>query len=186
MKTLPRARLLVALLSMAAVAAAQAQYAKLDGPLSDLVDSLQPGAAARQQSRAAISEVQSTVLSSAMTDDIGRVLVDIYLDGSVSLPQFLSQLQGVGANVTGANPDFRFGAISAYLPTAAISSISVSSGLHLMKLTLAPHRNVGAVTSQGTKVIRSDVANTNGFIGTGITVGVLSDSYDGSATDAAQ
>jgi hypothetical protein len=47
-----------------------------------------------------------------------------------------------------------------------------------MKLVATPQKNIGAVTSQGARVMRSDTANINGFLGTGITVGVLSDSYN--------
>lgn len=177
MKKFPSA--LLACMLLAATAGAQAQHPKLDPALSDLVDSLQtraPGA----RSAAAPDQIKANHMSKGMKDGIGRILVDIYLDGSVSLPKFVQQLQSVGAVVTGVNPYFRFGAVSAYMPTSAISSIAVSGGLRHMKMTVQPQRNVGAVTSQGAKVMRADLANTNGFIGTGITVGVLSDSYDGS------
>lgn len=178
MKKLPRVTLLFSVLSVVAFGA-QAQYAKLDGALSHLVDTLKPQPAVRSRIAAAPG-FKLTSVSNAMKDSVGRVLVDIYLDGSVSLPQFVSQLQGVGAEVTGVNPAFRFGAVSAYVPPSAIPSIAVFGGLHLAKLTVRPQRNVGAVTSQGAKVMRADLANTNGYDGAGITVGVLSDSYDGS------
>jgi hypothetical protein len=51
-----------------------------------------------------------------------------------------------------------------------------------MKLAIRPQANVGLVTSQGTKVLHSDTANAYGFTGSGITVGVLSDSYNTSPT----
>lgn len=176
MKKPSRLRLLACLLSMAAAGTVHAQHAKLDGALSDLVDALQPRPGARLAPQTA--EEQPAARSNPIRDADGRVLVDIYLDGSTSMAQFLLLLQSVGANVTGTNPAFRFGAISAFVPTSAITSIAASSGLHLMKLTRKPQRNVGITTSGGAKVMRSDQANINGFTGAGITVGVLSDSYD--------
>jgi hypothetical protein len=174
------ARLLALTAAIAVVDLAQAQHPKLDAALSELVDALQanaqrgrtpaiPGNAPRPGSRFA-----------GITDGSGRILVDIYLDGSVSLAQFLTRLQAAGAQVSGVNPDFRHGAISAYVAPDSIVSLTAGGGLHLMKLTLAPQRNVGVVTSQGATVMRSDLANASAYTGTGITVGVLSDSYDAS------
>ena len=175
MKTRYIAPLLMALLS-GVTGLAQAQQAKLDGRLSDLVDSLK----SRGVSRLAVTGPHVTDYS--MRDDSGRVLVDIYLDGSSSIDAVVASLKAAGANVTGVNPYFRNGAVSAYIPPIQIESLAATSGLRLMKMSLKPQRNVGAVTSQGTTVIRSDVANASGFTGTGITVGVLSDSYDASPT----
>ncbi|WP_394778465.1 S8 family peptidase, partial [Undibacterium sp.] len=176
MKTKYIAPLLMALLS-AATGLAQAQQAKLDGRLSDLVASLK----SRSVSRLAASGPQ--VADHSMRDSSGRILVDIYLDGTTSIDSVVTSLKAAGANVTGVNAYFRNGAISAYIPPAQIESFAATSGLRLMKMSLRPQRNVGAVTSQGTTVIHSDVANASGYTGTGITVGVLSDSYDGSSTD---
>jgi hypothetical protein len=155
---------------------AQAQHAKLDSRLSDLVDSLKAPRAARQ----AVTGMRAKYDS--MTDSSGRVLVDIYLDGQVSLDALVAQLKSAGANVTGVNAAFRKGAVSAYVPPNQIEGLAATSGLRLMKMSLRPQRNVGATTSQGTKVLRSDLANASGYTGAGITVGVLSDSYDGSPT----
>jgi hypothetical protein len=172
----PRLRALSALVALAACGAAQAQHAKLDGPLSDLVD---------QQSRRAarsLSVAPSAIRANhrAMTDAQGRVLVDIYLQPGASLAGMQASLTAAGARVTGVNPAFRAGAISAYVPPATLTTLAATSGLHLMKMTHRPQRNVGAVTSQGAPVMRSNLANASGWTGAGITVGVLSDSYDGS------
>jgi hypothetical protein len=168
---------LLALLLAGATGLAQAQHTKLDAGLSDLVDKLKTPAAARS---AATSGLQAT--HESLTDSSGRVLVDIYLDGQASLDAVVANLKSAGANVTGVNAAFRRGAVSAYVPPNQIEGLAATSGLRVMKLSLRPQRNVGATTSQGTKVLRSDVANAAGFTGAGITVGVLSDSYDGSPT----
>lgn len=166
---------LMALLLAGATGLAQAQHAKLDAGLSDLVDKLKAPAAARQ---AVAGGLKST--HEGLTDSSGRVLVDIYLDGSSSLDTVVDNLKAVGANVTGVNAAFRHGAVSAYVPPNQIEGLAGTTGLRVMKLSLRPQRNVGVTTSQGTKVLRSDVANAAGVTGYGITVGVLSDSYNGS------
>jgi hypothetical protein len=173
-------RVLACLMSISAAGAVHAQYAKLDGPLSDLVDSLR--GRGRVQGSAEVPDMQSNVTSAALTDELGRVLVDVYLDGSTPMRNAVATLQSHGATITGTNPYFRFGAISAYVPTSSLTSIAGMAGLNVMKLALMPQRNVGVTTSQGATVMRSTAVNASGTTGSGITVGVLSDSYDGSPT----
>lgn len=178
MTRIHRLRLLaLAAAALAACGTAQAQHAKLDAALSDLVDAQSRRIAAR--SLAADPDAFQPLVQS-LADSDGRVLVDIYLQAGASLDGFKAALIAAGAKVTGVNPAFANGAISAYVPTSALASLSGQDGLHLMKLTRRPQRNVGAVTSQGAPVLRSNVANAAGWLGTGITVGVLSDSYDAS------
>ena len=177
-KITPRLRTLTALLAFAACGAASAQHARLDGALSDLVDQQ-----ARRQFRSLsveTDEIKANVKS--MSDAQGRVLVDIYLEAGTSIDDFKASLEASGARVTGVNRAFGNGAISAYVPTSALAGLSSTSGLHLAKLTRRPHKNVGATTSQGAPVMRANVANAAGWTGAGITVGVLSDSYDQSPT----
>ncbi|NYE60397.1 hypothetical protein FHW58_001549 [Duganella sp. 1224] len=166
---------LLALLLAGATGLAQAQHAKLDAGLSDLVDQLKTPAVARQ---AVVAGPQAT--HEGLTDSNGRVLVDLYLDGQRPLDAVVASLQAAGAQVTGVNAAFRRGAVSAYVPPNQIEGLAATAGLRVMKLSLRPQRNVGVTTSQGTKVLHSDAANAAGITGTGITVGVLSDSYDGS------
>jgi hypothetical protein len=165
------------LLLTAASAAVFAQYPKLDAALSDIVDAQRGGI-----SGPVTNVVGSGVLQANsrlnVYDAQGRILVDIYLDGSVSANAFAASLTQQGALVTGVNPYFSKGAVSAYVPTASLIAISNLGGLNVMVRSARPEKNVGAATSGGTRAIRSDVANTNGFTGAGITVGVLSDSYD--------
>src|SRR5438067_6828587 len=78
--------------------------------------------------------------------------------------------------------------VSARLPIAAIPSLE---GLTSLQFARPAHRktHVGAVTSQGDRVMRADSARAVfGLDGSGVMVGVLSDSFDcfgGAATDAA-
>ncbi|HEY0954980.1 MAG TPA: S8 family serine peptidase [Roseateles sp.] len=173
-----RLRLLAGLLALGAASVSHAQHAKLDSRLSDFVDKMQQ-ASSRSIARTAAIDTPTAIIN-PMTDAAGRILVDIYLDGSSTIEQFKALIVSVGGEVTGANPAFGRGAISAYLPASAIGSVAGFNGLQLMKMTARPKRNVGATTSQGAAVMRTNVANAAGWTGAGITVGVLSDSYDSS------
>ena len=173
--SLPRLRVLAALMALAACGAAQAQHAKLDGALSDLVDQQQ----VRRTARLAVANTMHAE-QGAMTDDQGRVLVDVYVQPGASLQGVQNALTAAGASITGVNAAFRAGAISAYVPVASLSAVSGIGGLNVVKMAHRPHRNVGKTTSQGATLMRSPVANAAGWTGAGITVGVLSDSYNGS------
>ena len=84
----------------------------------------------------------------------------------------------LGAHIGGENPQYRNGAISAYLPISMIEALGGSRGVNNLALGYKPILNVGSVISQGAKVMNSDKVNNSGFKGDGITVGVLSDSFD--------
>ena len=170
-------RALTALMALAACGAASAQHAKLDGALSDLVDQQQQ---VRRTARLAVTADTIRATQDMMTDDQGRVLVDLYVQKGSSLQDVKDALVAAGANITGVNPAFEGGAVSAYVPVSSLSGLTGTTGLNVITLTSRPQRNVGKTTSQGTTVLRSDVANASGWTGAGITVGVLSDSYDGS------
>ena len=78
--------------------------------------------------------------------------------------------------------------VSGRLPIAAIDALSGVTGLRFARPALAI-THAGLVTSQGDEAMRADVARTAfGVNGTGVSVGVLSDSFNclgGAATDAA-
>lgn len=171
MRLLPIA---AALLLAGTASLAQAQLAKLDAPLSDLVQSLKT----RSTARLAASGPQAAI--APMTDSDGRILVDMYLDNGTDIDTFLTRLKAAGANVTGVNRAYRNGAVSAYMPLVQVESFAANAGLRLMKMTVRPQRNVGKVTSQGATLMRANLVNASGFTGNGITVGVLSDSYNAS------
>jgi subtilisin family serine protease len=69
-------------------------------------------------------------------------------------------------------------AVSGRVPIAALSDIAAMSGLRFVKPVLATTR-VGVTTTQGDHSMRSDLARAQfGVDGTGVRVGVLSDSFD--------
>ena len=101
----------------------------------------------------------------------GYVRVSAYGDDLGSLK---TQLVGLGMLDAKAH---RY-AVTGRVPVAALSDLSGVAGLRYMKPALAATR-VGLTTTQGDHSMRSDVARSQfGVDGSGIRVGVLSDSFD--------
>jgi PKD repeat protein len=77
--------------------------------------------------------------------------------------------------------------VSGLLPVAAINQAVALASLRSISAAIAPVNNAGSVTSQGDSALRALAGrNTYSVDGTGVTVGVLSDSYDslgGAAAD---
>ena len=111
-----------------------------------------------------------------------RVVIDAVARGN---PDALkSDLKGLGLQKIS-----RFGrVVSGQLPISAIKSMAALASLKFARPAYAMTR-AGQVTSQGDAAMRSDVAReTLEVNGAGVTVGVLSDSFnclDGAATDEA-
>ena len=71
----------------------------------------------------------------------------------------------------------RFGRTTAAIPVTAITSLAMRPDISQIKLPAIPHTNVGAVTSQGYIAHAANTVVSSLHIdGTGVTVGVLSDS----------
>ena len=116
-----------------------------------------------------------------ISDRTGRVLVTVVLDGSVPALAMGNTLRRLGASVTAEDP-FQPTTLSALLPLDSAEELAKSPGVIAVKLSRQPMRNVGAVTSQGVQIIQSDQVNGNGITGQGITIGILSDSFDNVST----
>ncbi|MEZ6069156.1 MAG: DVUA0089 family protein [Pirellulales bacterium] len=125
----------------------------------------------------------------------GQIVVDVVADTSPSagpwqssgsvddaVAHLVTQLEGYGATITGSYGRM----VSALLPISAIPAVASIAGMQSMTAS-AMASSVGLVDSQGDVAMRSDLARlANDVDGTGITVGVLSDSYNalgGAATD---
>ncbi len=73
--------------------------------------------------------------------------------------------------------------LTGWLPLASIDDLSAVEGLLFARLAHGSVTNVGSTDTQGDAAQRSDDARTMfGVDGTGVTVGVISDSYDVSAS----
>ena len=111
----------------------------------------------------------------------GKVLVDAQAvtDGDVLLDD-LKKL--------GLHNSRRFGTtVSGLLPVGAIRQVTRLDSLRSIHAALRPINNTGSITSQGDVAMRTDIArNLYGLDGSGVTVGVMSDSYNvlgGAAAD---
>jgi hypothetical protein len=127
-----------------------------------------------------------------LVDRRNRPMVRILLDGSVSMSRVHSDLRALGVTVVATDPNWRNGILEAYVPLERAETVARMPGVQSLHLQRSPRRHVGSVTTQGATILHSDQANTpgvvspNGIIGRGITIGVLSDSFNtsGSTPDA--
>jgi hypothetical protein len=112
--------------------------------------------------------------------------VAIEATADTDLDQLLTDLQSLGLQQS-----FAFGrVISGVIPISELGNAAALSSLRLVRPVYQPITNVGLVTSQGDVAQRSSNARSiyPGVDGTGITVGVLSDSYNnrgGASADVA-
>jgi hypothetical protein len=127
----------------------------------------------------------ATPLAQADTQDIpgrfdasGRVLVHIHLDGTQSIEAVEHALNAQQIQIQAKNATYRHGIMAAYLTPAQVAVAASLSGVRAVVLEGKPHANVGAVTSEGTIVLKTNLVNKQGIKGDGITVGVLSDSFN--------
>jgi hypothetical protein len=114
----------------------------------------------------------------ALKDTQGRIMVDIHLDGTRSIGAVRSLVSSVkDVTVTAEDRAFQAGTIEAYMTPAAAANLAQQPGIAALSLVWKPKLNIGAVTTQG--VIQHRVNEVAGkYSGTGIQVGVLSDSYN--------
>jgi len=142
-------------------------------------------ALSRQSLAAAASEEaateEATISPVLQLDDAGRALVRISLDGKAPAASVLQSLTSAsGVDVIASDLSYRSGMVEAYVPTSSLRSLAAQKGV-LAVVPVAPMAtNVGATTSQGVVQHRVDQLPA-GVDGSGITVGVMSDSYDTNA-----
>jgi PKD repeat protein len=110
-------------------------------------------------------------------------LVHVEARAAVDGPELLSDLRRLGL----MNGSTYGELVSGALPLAALDRAVSLDSLRSISAAIPPVRNVGSVTSEGDRALRADVARTSYAVdGTGVTVGVLSDSFDtlgGAAND---
>lgn len=113
----------------------------------------------------------------------GRLLVEAR--ATTSGAELLNDLRQLGLQDASTYGEL----VSGYFPVAAIDQAVALESLRSISAAIAPIRNAGSLTSQGDIALHAAVARTTyGVDGTGVSVGVLSDSYDdlgGAAADIA-
>ncbi len=102
-----------------------------------------------------------------------HVLIDAAASGDANT--LLDDLVGLGLQSAAV-----FGRmVSGWLPVDAIAEAAALASLQFARPSYQPVTNVGATTSQGDAAMRADIArSTFGVDGSGVTIGILSDSYD--------
>jgi Subtilase family len=111
-------------------------------------------------------------------DDQDRVLVHVLLDGRSSLDQVAQQIESLQGVVLGRNATYRHGILAAYLPTDELDNAASIVGVRALTMEHEPVKRAGKYSSQSREVLHTDVLNQQGFTGQGMTIGVLSDSFN--------
>jgi len=143
-------------------------------------------ALSRQALTAATAEEEGTITPAARFDDAGRVLVRVSFDGKVPAASVLESLRNVpNVEVIASDLTYRMGVIEAYVPTSELRSVALKRGVLAVVPSAPAITNVGAVTSQGVVQHRVDKLPA-GVDGSGITVGVMSDSYNTNGAGSAE
>ena len=119
-------------------------------------------------------------------DSSNRVMVHVLLNGATTIDTVTSAITALQGNVTDTSTTYRHGIIAAYLPTDQIGNAAAIPGVRALTMEFPPKSRVGKFTSQGAAVLGTDKVNSSGLSGDGITIGVISDSFNtsGSVPDA--
>ena len=153
----------------AGVAAQESIPDNLGGGLRQLLDAQRN---ARSAPSAALLEPR------LLRDPQSRVLVNVWLDGTRPLANLHQALAGLGAHVSAELPTYRKGVIAAYVPVERASDVAHLSGVRSVILEHKPELRRGNATTQGLATIHADKLNALGLDGGGVSIGVLSDSFN--------
>ncbi len=168
---------IAATLALAPAAALAADdSAKLGEGLKQLVA---PPVAARTAARTATSDgTEVSLVSPVQFDDANRALVRISLDGVSTKSLTLGALQRIaGVEVVASDLSYGPGLVEAYVPVEQLLTVARTKGVASVVASSPMVTNVGATDSQGIVQHRVDKLPA-GVDGAGITIGVMSDSYD--------
>ncbi|MEM9806008.1 MAG: S8 family serine peptidase [Cyanobacteria bacterium P01_D01_bin.56] len=152
-------------------------HAKMGNQLMDL--SMQYGLYSSVFGESAAELYQSP--NDLMQIDHGRVMVEIAAAGDVD--SLLVELENYGFEVQAG-----YGAVvSGYLPIAELMALADADTVQFMRPVYKPIVSQGLISNQGNVALRADIAQTQfNVTGAGVTIGVLSDSFDnlnGAQTD---
>ncbi|MDB6125894.1 MAG: hypothetical protein JWQ71_4887, partial [Pedosphaera sp.] len=104
----------------------------------------------------------------------GRILVDIKAN---VMAELLKQIEDYGGTVV--NSFAQFNAIRSWLPISQVENLAGSTNVTFIHPAMEAMRNIGSLDTEGNVTHRADTARSNFRVdGTGVKVGVLSDSVD--------
>ena len=127
------------------------------------------------------SDVAPAAAAAGGATTSSQILVDIEGTASDDLANAIVAAQGVVKYRSA-----RWGVINASLPVSAVLSIAARSDVRRIKGPSVARSNVGSVTSQGYVSHEANKAVAVGYNGSGVTVGVLSDSASAARIAALQ
>jgi hypothetical protein len=127
----------------------------------------------RGQALPGLDEMYGNALAAARQDASGRTQVTVR--GVVS-DRLLGRIAALGGAVKFSSQSAQ--AIVAVVPLAALETLAEDADVSRIARSARPKHNVGALTSQGYITHKANQVVAGGRDGTGVTVGVLSDSVD--------
>ena len=140
-----------------------------------------PAASDAQRSAALLAHLGPNA-QHVQVDPAGRVTADLRLDGTVPAAAVKERLAALGLATMGEHvarrPDGRDGIVTVRLPLAQAAAVAKIPGVFSVLVAHGPRPRIGQVTSQGVSALHADAVQANGYEGRGITVGVISNSYD--------
>jgi hypothetical protein len=123
-------------------------------------------------------EAAQNYLAEAFQDRAGRVRVLVHLNATKSLDSVVSALRRTGKfAVEAQSAKYRSGVVDGWVAVADVATIARVAGVQSVVLASKPVNNVGLTTQKGVIQHRVDQISST-YDGTGVTLGVLSDSYD--------
>lgn len=149
--------------------AGSARYAylnKLDSQIQDL--------AAGKSQRTAVAGIRP--LSGVTVTPGGKALVDVYVSGDV--PAAAGQLRALGMDVTAISTRAPERMVEGYMPLGEATKIAALSTTRGVVSIVGAGTDVGSVTSEGDAAEHGPQARALGPNGSGVTVGVMSDSIN--------
>ncbi len=172
----PRLCVLAAAIMLASGVCSSAE--KVAGTLGTGLDILVVEEMAKRDGAAKLRAVQNPLIRpAANTDENGRVQVIVYLNGRMPLADVEAMIDASGGEVIAKTSTYRAGAIEAWMPVMASNQLAMKKGISSVVLSGVARTNVGAAVSQGVELHRINKLPAN-VDGRGVTIGVLSDSYN--------
>ena len=156
------------------------EAAKLDGGLQLLASAAASGRPVTAQTGASTADGSATVTGGARVVN-GDVLVDVYVDGS--LTDAVAALKSLGMSVTATNDRAPQRLVSGWLSASKLLDATALSGTRAVRavhagLDAADGTDSGSVLSQGDAAHHGPQARATGTTGAGVKVGVISDSMN--------
>lgn len=121
--------------------------------------------------------------ANTVRDSQGRVLVQLTPQAGVAHAAFRRQAEAQGLQVT--STDTSNGSLTGFVALSSVSKLAALKGTGTLSRSMRPVTRAGKASDQGVVQQRVDKVQAKGINGKGITVGVLSDSYDVATTSLA-